>query len=217
MNNLILIVLALASIGLMSCELSDLNREIQSSKETAFRSGNNLSNDNNFMFHRLDNGLLLYSRSDSTFKLIRFLSPAEQNFSVVDSTSNFSVNQSFTIYTDMGSYSYTVASNTSKIEVAGIGYYYGQEVQNNLLRDDGISWSSEVLTWNIIGGGDDPDYIDCECFKIGAEHDCDHGGEGSSGCSAHDGGTVGPLSWDNSCSVDCNDGYYACCIREGTF
>lgn len=57
------------------------------------------------------------------------------------------------------------------------------------------------------------DLISCKCFpdEDAEDHDCDSGGEGSSGCEVTDGGETGPIGWHNHCSVDCKPGFFACC------
>lgn len=40
---------------------------------------------------------------------------------------------------------------------------------------------------------------------------CSHGGQGAEACSVGLGGGAGGLNLNGSCSVQCSDGYYACC------
>lgn len=89
--------------------------------------------------------------------------------------------------------------------VNGIGHFKGTKFNEELLS---TSSSGVVLV-------DYPpiDALSCKCHPVAEVLNfvCEHGGEGSTACEVTDGGTTGPVSWTNHCSVSCGTGYFACC------
>lgn len=86
---------------------------------------------------------------------------------------------------------------------------------NNLGVYEGFGLASQngddIYNAFINSGGTFPDIqaFSCTCKVKGTSaQSCDSGGVGSNGCSTTS--TVGPIS--TGCSVNCNDGYFACCV-----
>ena len=107
--------------------------------------------------------------------------------------------------------------NRSEISVYGIIYFHGNEYETQLLKTNANN--KKMLDPTVLASLDTGDAgaiitaMRCFCAANGSNNGCDHGGTGSNQCSVTHGGSVG-IGWENSCSVACGSGYYACCNKE---
>lgn len=184
--------LLLASSVIISCQTKS------DSSIYTFEPRNTSSDD--FIFY--DSLGLFWDASESVIYFLKFNSlPSNSLGEVIEFESyNDSTDPQLVIKTNLST-SAVYDTFTFSQNIYGIGTLSGNDAIDMYMNEENGTYTFP----------DQPEVqeVACDCFRQETvpPENCQHGGRGTSGCSASD---SGPL-YDKSCSVKCKSGYYACC------